>query len=73
MTALEFARENGFEGVAQSKPRNGRRCWAAVYRESESINDLPMIGFPQYIVETGDGFRFLDYDEAMDQVRKEDE
>jgi hypothetical protein len=32
-----------------------------------------MIGFPQYIVETGDGFRLLDYDEAMDQVRKEDE
>lgn len=71
MTAKEFAVKNGFAGVIRGKPWRGFKCWTALYTEDMSENCL--IGFPQYIVETGDGFRFLDYDEAMDQVRKEDE
>lgn len=65
MTANEFAREHGFAKAKKIQPWRGYECYEAVIKEPESVDDVPIIGLPQIILEKDGKYRFADGDEAM--------
>ena len=79
MTAVDFAKANGFESAEFIGMWNGERCYAAIFRVTEDklskdgeslTSDDYNIGFPQYILERDKRFRFAGYDEAMKILRR---
>ena len=78
MTAVEFAKANGFEDAELIGTWNGEKVYAAIFRVTEDklskdgeslTSDDYNIGFPQYILERNGRFRFAGYDEAMKILR----
>lgn len=67
MTALEFALKNGYIGVKELPPWNGRQCFEALYAE-ESLNEVPAIGIPQIILLKDDKCRMASQDEAFEYM-----
>lgn len=65
MTASQFAKKSGFSGARKIAPRHGYVCHEALYNANDSLNDVPVIGYPQIIFERGGQFRFADIDEVM--------
>ena len=73
MTARKFAADNGFPVVHALGQWRGYQCHEALLREPESVDDVPLIGLPQIILEKDGEFRFADLDEAMDYIREHPE
>lgn len=65
MTADEFARGNGFIAAEHRIDWRGYKCYEAMLKVPEDVNDVQHIGIPQIILEKDGECRFADYDEAM--------
>jgi hypothetical protein len=66
MTAIQYAKGNGFTGVRKIAPWRGYVCYEALYDNAgDSVNNVPAIGLPQIILERNGKFRMAKPDETM--------
>ena len=68
MTAKQFAENKGYKDARPMRRWNGYICYEAIVHEPEDINDIPMIGFPQIILQKNGKCRMANYEEAMDII-----
>lgn len=69
MTATEYAKKNGFISAIEIGKWKGFLCYEAIIFEQESVNDVPIIGFPQIILEKNGNFRMANYEESMEYLQ----
>lgn len=65
MTAIDFAKKNGFVGVRKLPEWNGLDCYEALYVFQDDIDDIPAIGYPQLIFADAGGMRMATFDETL--------
>ena len=74
MTAIEFAKSQGYRTARPIPPWHGYDCYEAIYG-GEGLDDTPNIGLPQIILQKGGTFRMATEDETwsyMDEIEVSD-
>lgn len=66
MTAIEYARSQGFQTAKRLCEWMSFACYEAVI--SENADDIPFVGCPQIILEKNNSFRMATYDESLEIV-----
>lgn len=71
MTANQYAKSIGFAEAKKIAPWCGYTCYEALYGSAgESVNDVPAIGYPQIILESGGIFRLAKPEETLQYMEE---